>query len=1138
MVGSKKNTGYKKTPTGREKKANKKSVMFRGKNVYYTNIGDLTKKLNISKDDAKKLIFINKHNSDTTRIATTTYMNRQVITKFDIVRDDTGVLKRKFGIDRIQNKKLISSKPVSVKNTIIQDSLKSFESARGLRLNINIYVVFYYDISYDDIKYYKRLLLESREENNGVINLKDVNKSIDHEIAHRKIDVLYQEGNVFKNYIIKNDYVDNIKNTVRDLANEYVNTSSDRANSLILTTYTIRDAYSKNTFKLRDGVLRNNPVINVKDHIFDFQNITNIVNYMEETSSESCIIQLMNKYFPHVDMSRFKSSNRYGVTVNEIMRILKSNKIDYTLYEIDGSVIDVWFHEEPRGTIHLIVHNNHAYPLSSNIIKYAKKDTFEKIKFIKDGNKKFTSFLHKDIEPKDVKLLNITSLKSNQLSTDIVSFIVNDTKYIDNPEWELCNTLLTKLGLQDKMTDNMQYTSVFNIVADYFIPTSTYSFLPDSKLYVPVPYNYYTTSIIDTTREITTIDKTFCYTCSLHMLPALIYVDWRTADVFKYNNEPILDYNMYICDPKESTILMDNLGLYPGYYVKYCQNHIQLKVLEGIQCNSVQNGYVNTIDHFLENMDRDTFKFTINKIIGCFELSSPTRNVYEYKSVYNEDFKSRKTGYYTVLDDEFSLRFEPSVKLGSATSKIPIKIQLMCQSRILLFEKIKELNLDSDDIIKINTDSITYYGKPPKNVEKAKTKNIYSWKIEDNKLKRYYSYIQSRITKITGLDYEEELQKIQAKYDKLYSGKQINELVPERIEYITSNLFKLFEINKIDPLDCILPPAITKFNINQFSLLRKQDSCLHRVLHNRYAGSGKTYQILNEIIPQLEKENKDYIILTTTHKSCETYKMHKLKCDVIQKYTLQRILPKEKFIIIDEFGMVDKDGHDLLCILSTLNYEYSVWGDFKQLLPFGMDEPFGKKHYYNWIFNKIDSTFVNKRNNFTKQFYDSIGKDNMLKLVKKYSSPIEDAELILCYRTSKTAMQNTCEIYNNKMLKHYGHKSKYAIGTKHIVTTNKFYKEELLPSNKDEPIFLSKTTRVEIIGYENKTYIIQTNAGYEYEIPSRTMKSKHFNLGYCVNVHQIQGETLNSYHWAEDDDEFMTPRVAYVVISRLKQEKI
>ena len=168
-----------------------------------------------------------------------------------------------------------------------------------------------------------------------------------------------------------------------------------------------------------------------------------------------------------------------------------------------------------------------------------------------------------------------------------------------------------------------------------------------------------------------------------------------------------------------------------------------------------------------------------------------------------------------------------------------------------------------------------------------------------------------------------------------------------------------------------------------------------------YAGTGKTYKIINEIIPCLKGEyiKKDcyetiipnkkveggFIVLSPSHRSLTDYIENNINCDVIQKYEYSGEIPKEHTIIIDEIGMVSIRGVHLI-----LNWIYSgrriiAYGDYTQLLPV-MDKEELNSNIFLSKFSFRDDLKINYRNNFTEEEYNNIklGQYDNIELIKKY----------------------------------------------------------------------------------------------------------------------------------------------------------
>lgn len=187
------------------------------------------------------------------------------------------------------------------------------------------------------------------------------------------------------------------------------------------------------------------------------------------------------------------------------------------------------------------------------------------------------------------------------------------------------------------------------------------------------------------------------------------------------------------------------------------------------------------------------------------------------------------------------------------------------------------------------------------------------------------------------------------------------------------------------------------------------------MLINSYAGSGKTYDIINNLLPKLQ----DYVILTPSHASLQEYRNKKINSNTIQYYTNSNILPTENIVIVDEVGMVNKFGHYLILKCLELNKKVYLYGDFKQLIPPGEEKTLNSEQYLNFIASEQKVLSTNYRNNFSKEYYDKIinmgnDTDELYKEVYKHSIKSLDnftnGDTIIVYRNE------TKDKYNKKVL--------------------------------------------------------------------------------------------------------------------------
>ena len=287
------------------------------------------------------------------------------------------------------------------------------------------------------------------------------------------------------------------------------------------------------------------------------------------------------------------------------------------------------------------------------------------------------------------------------------------------------------------------------------------------------------------------------------------------------------------------------------------------------------------------------------------------------------------------------------------------------------------------------------------------------------------------------------------------------------------------------------------------------------IIYDCYAGCGKTYDIINNLTPKLN----NYIVLAPTHGALLDHREHNLKtCNIMQKYCFSNTIPDEDIIIIDEHGLMDKSCHDFIYKCFFLNKTIISYGDFKQLPP-PFDEKRDKKHYLNMIFGNTRIMSTNFRNNFEKEYYDKLisGELDGLKEVIKYSTEsYKDADTIICYRI------DTCKKYNELMLKHKN-MTMHSVGCFVICKSNKLLKTTGIYNG-----FMGYVTEVNI----KEKYIMID----DIKVTPLQFNS-YFKPAFARTTYNVQGRSLDNYYYPPEDYSMVTPEVAYVVVSRLKQEK-
>lgn len=790
------------------------------------------------------------------------------------------------------------------------------------------------------------------------------------------------------------------------------------------------------------------------------------IEYNDTKGPDSCVVNFVSKRFPHLATKIKSIESNGGVKVMRFMQFMTAHKILYGLFTEKGVQIATNQDEldDCHGVIYAIIYNNHIYPLRGGRPRRPRQKDIEDV-IVDDSMSELKELLDQGKLPKNVRITAPNAYNKIQEDAIIVnSFESDNQRVVGNEEYTTCQYYMEQINAAHMVTTETRLVDLPLLIEKAKNMNDTRSFIPEITQLKTPPLLWKTSDDIDESK-VTTIDKNKCYPYVLATLPYLLVFDYRKHAITK-NPTVLVPHHLYIARPHKWSILLPKTKLYAGYFLMECQSYgFTFDLLEELHSETVNNHFGTIVNYLLDEMKMDmaTFKTVMNVTIGKMEREYAEKDYVRYKGIYTHEAAEAQEGYSCDLGD-YKIYFESITAYTNVRNRLPIATQVKDGSRMLIYKKIRELGIRDEQLVQINTDSISYYGRPPPGLN---ANDFAGWKISP----------------FGGLG---------------IIGEEYNEDV---------SILNLAPINK-QP----------------------------RILHMKYAGAGKTTHIINKLVPRLIKKNISHIVLTPTHKTLSEYRQANINCEVIQKYIHSGTIPDVDYVIVDEVGFITLECHDVLFKIVQAGKALECFGDFNQLPPVGEMHIYNQPHYLKYLFNDIRTDYTNYRNNFTTEYYDrlisSTDSEYLIKQVKKYSQPLELATRVICY------CHKTRELYNKRVMRMMG-----------LPRWPGYYMEDTLPDalaewdptdllvvcTKDGLRHKSIYNRMEFnVTSINGKKITLSGNGVEATITIGQLL-KHFEPAYAINVHQAQGLTIDSYHWAKEDDDYITNRIAYVIISRIRQ---
>jgi hypothetical protein len=828
----------------------------------------------------------------------------------------------------------------------------------------------------------------------------------------------------------------NNKEFIDDFVNEQVESylhGIPEATVLNLS-YDVNSRYTGVKMNFEDMVLREQEILNIFN-----ENIENIV----PPEGQNCVKYYINQKYK--GMKRKLQNMVSEPTIADLRSFCANNDICFRCYDINKNLVSSHIIKNTKSkcaSLNIVAYNNHIYPFKNGFLdreSRAKKYNFQ---YIEDINTELINYLDSGKLPVFV----------STCGKDELSYFINDKNTVisNNKEYEICLSIAKSYGIENKINYNTNISALGEIISGLYLKENTNSVWFNSNLYSKGGFNY-SKDIPEeqlNIKNIKTIDKNKCYSYILKELDYLVVTDFTKQQPVT-NFDEIVDHYMYIVQPEESSIIFPNTNIYFGSLIKFAvQEKIKFKIIEGFETTTTPNYYKQMIIDLYQKVP-DHAKDIINRLIGKFnkDMSIPI-DFMKFSKVCNQDETDRSEGYVFELNDKYNIIYKNEILEPKLGTKKPISFQILDASRILLYNKMKELNLKDEDIIKVKTDSISFYTSDLDHGLDL-SNDINGWKEEE------FKYMQ-------------------------YTNRYDNDL-----EYLTFN-HPLYADNQICKL----------------------------ITGN--AGCGKSYDIMNNLIPSLDKS---YLIVVPTNATMSEYKKKDFNVKVKQTFTLNNTIPEEDVIIIDEVGMSDYLDMKMIIKCIIAGKDIYAYGDFTQLLPVSCDKQINNDYLIKCLFNENINLDTNFRNNFTSKYYDKLrykyNKEELINKVNKHSTDWKEAQYIIVYTNEMKDKYNKLKMQQLKL------NDICSVGCKVICKSNDL--RELNIYNK---------YRFEVVSSSDKTVCIKDEFK-EYNIDKEKFM-KFFQPAYALTLYCIQGESIESYYYPKEDYKYINGRSAYTLISRLK----
>jgi hypothetical protein len=495
------------------------------------------------------------------------------------------------------------------------------------------------------------------------------------------------------------------------------------------TEISINSVYNDMPLEFRGMTLREQNIL----HIFN----EGVENY-KAPEGENCVKHYLQKKYKSLGVK--KILKQYDEpTIADVLEICKVKQIPFKCYDITKKIQAEYkphVNTKRVGKLNILAYNNHIYPINNSFLnKTPPKNLL--VKVVEEIQNHLLEYLNKGYMPTFV----------STRGDEVLYYLTDETAYITNNEYSTCLKIAKTFGISENVNYTTTLSTIGEMIENLYVKKNITSNWLNSNDFTKAGFLYH--ADIDeeelnvNATKVMTIDKNKQYSYCLKNLDYLVKVDYTKHRLIT-NFDKIEDHYLYIVKPEVSSLLLPNTNVYYGEILKYAQKEgLKFEILEGIETEKIDNYYTQMIEDVYRNCEEHDAKMIINRMIGKFQKGNqaPEEKLC-FSKVCNGDESRRTEGWNKHIGDDWYVCYEKGFSKVKIGTKKPIGFQVLDKSRMMMYDKMKELGLCDEDIIKIKTDSISFYDK---DIDYGLGSGFDDWKEEEYKYMKYVDTYDNEI---------------------------------------------------------------------------------------------------------------------------------------------------------------------------------------------------------------------------------------------------------------------------------------------------------------------------------------------------------------------------------------------------------